>query len=333
MELVSIIVPAYNIKEYLPRCLDSILAQSYPHLEVIVVDDGSSDGTAQVLDRYSEKDSRILAIHKENGGVTAARLHGIAQAQGQWIGFVDGDDLIEPDMYETLLRNAHAHHADISHCGYRMVFPSRVDWYYNTGRVTVQPGIQGASDLLEGRFVEPGLWNKLYRRELFAGLDDWMDKSIRINEDLLMNFYLFRRCATAVHQDICPYHYILRKGSAAVSRLNEHKLADPLKVQYLLWEETGDTPQLRQIVERRLTYQLINTATLPLGSQKELIAPHRRKARKALRQGLRGVLAGSACSPKLKLMALWAAVWPGSYCLVHGVYAAITGSDKKYEVP
>ena len=233
-------------------------------------------------------------------------------------------------MYARLLENMKRHDADISHCGYQMVFPSRVDHYYNTGRLVVQEKEQGCADLLEGRFVEPALVNKLYRRELFAGLDSWMDQSIRLNEDLLMNFYLFRQAKRAVFEDICPYHYVLRKGSAATSRVSEYKLRDPLKVLRILMDETGDMPLWHRIVQRRLIYQLIGSATMSLAGQRELIGPYRKAARKELRRVLPGAL--GSCGTKLKIMALWAAVWPASYGWVHQAYARATGIDKKYEV-
>ena len=331
-EKISVVIPAFNIQEYLAKTLDSVLKQIYKNLEVIVVNDGSQDDTGAVADAYAAKDSRIRVIHKENGGVTSARLQGIAEASGEWIGFVDGDDFVEPDMYEKLLKNAADYSAQISHCGYQMVFPSRVDYYYNTGEKVLQQGTQGCTDLLDGRFVEPGLVNKLYSKELFVGLSEWMDKSIRINEDLLMNFFLFRQAKNAIFEDVCPYHYVLRNGSAATSRLNEHKLCDPLRVLSILLKETADEPQWNAIVQRRLIYQLINTATLSCGEQRELIAPVRRKARTELRQHLGSVLSGNFFSWKMKTMALWAVIWPWSYYMVHKLYARVRGTDKKYVV-
>ena len=329
---ISVIIPAYNIQAYLGPTLDSVLAQTYKNLEILVVNDGSKDDTGTVADTYAATDSRIRVIHKENGGVTSARLRGVAEATGEFIGFVDGDDFIEPQMYARLMENMLAHNADISHCGYQMVFPSRVDYYYNTGRLVIQDGEQGCTDLLSGSFVEPALWNKLYRRELFIGLAEWMDTSIRINEDLLMNFHLFRLANKAVFEDTCPYHYVLRKGSAATSRLNEHKLKDPLKVLHLLMQETKAVPEWHSIAQRRLVYQLINTATMELGDQAELIAPIRREAQKELRQRIWHVLRSNTFGIKMKILALWAAVWPWSYCMVHKLYARIRGTDKKYEV-
>lgn len=329
---ISIIVPAYNIEAPLPRCLDSLLAQEYSDLEIIVVNDGSKDGTGAVMDAYAVKDSRIKAIHKENGGVTSARLRGLAEATGEWIGFCDGDDFVEPDMYARLMTNALAHEAVISHCGYKMMFPNgKIDYYYNTGKLVVQSGKQSCTDLLEGHFVEPALWNKIYHRSLFAGLTDWLDASIRINEDLLMNFYLFRQAQMAVFEDFCPYHYILRKGSAAVSKLNEHKLADPIKVQHIMEAETQNEPEWNRIIQGRLTYMLINNVTLACGQQKELITPHRKAARKELRQRLGGILKGNF-GKGLKLMALWAAYLPTSYHWVHILYARMKGTYKRFEI-
>jgi glycosyltransferase involved in cell wall biosynthesis len=331
--LISVIIPAYNIENYIAGTLDSVLAQTYRNLQIIVVNDGSKDGTGNVIDEYAKVDSRIKVIHKENGGVTSARLRGLAEADGQYIGFVDGDDYIEPDMYERLMENMNIHQADISHCGYQMVFPTgRVDYYHNTGKLLLQKEDQGCADILDGSVMEPGLWNKLYRKELFEGLTDWMDLTIRINEDLLMNFYLFRKVRLAVFEDVCAYHYVLRPGSAATSGISEHKLKDPLKVMHRLYRETLDCPNWNSIVQRRLMYQLVNSATISLGNQKELIKPFRKEARKELRQRLWKTLRGTACGSKLKVMVLWVAIWPWSYSTVHRIYAKVTGVDKKYAV-
>ena len=137
-KLVSVIIPAYNIEDYIGRCLDSIISQTYKNLEIIVVDDGSRDYTGEILDNYAKKDRRIKVIHKENGGVSSARNKGIEAAEGDYIGFIDGDDLIEPGMYKTLVDLLEEENADIAHCGYQMVFPDRVDYYYNTGKKKIK---------------------------------------------------------------------------------------------------------------------------------------------------------------------------------------------------
>lgn len=332
---ISIIVPCYNIEKLVASTVKTICNQTYQNLEIILVDDGSKDGTAKILDEQAKKDDRIRVIHKENGGVTSARLAGIRAATGDWIGFVDGDDAIEPDMYERLLRNAHKYNADISHCGYQMVFPSRVDYYYNSGRLAKQDKITGLKDLLSGEFIEPGLWNKLFHKNLFHNLlhDDVMDTSIKINEDLLMNFYLFRQAEQAVFEDFCPYHYMVRTGSAATSMLNESKLRDPLLVQKTIRSELEKNSELQSlfpIVDRRIAYQLVNLATMQLGEQADLIAHYRSAARKELRGMLPQIL--KVADGRLKAMSAWTAIWPTSYCWVHKFYAHIRGTDRKYEV-
>lgn len=227
--LISVIVPAYNIAEYLPRCLDSILNQTYSNLEVIVISDGSTDGTNEIIKKYADKDSRIVPIYKENSGVSDTRNKGLVIAKGDYIGFVDGDDYIQPEMYEVLLKNALDNDADISHCGYQMVFPSRVDYYYNTGKKVIQDNKKGIRDLLVGDYVEPGLWNKLYKKSCIDNLK--MDSKIKINEDVLFNFYAFCNSRKSVYEDLSLYHYILRKNSAATSKINDNKLFDPIIVR------------------------------------------------------------------------------------------------------
>lgn len=191
---VSLIMPAYNIEAEIKRSIESVLKQTYSNIELIIIDDGSKDLTPNIIDQYAKAYDNIIPIHRENGGVFSARIEGIHQATGEFIGFVDGDDYIEPDMIKQLLENAIEYNADISHCGYQMVFPNgRVDLYYGTGNKLIQDNKKGVVDLLEAKFIEPGLWNKLYRRELFKKIKlDELDYSIKINEDLLLNYYLLK---------------------------------------------------------------------------------------------------------------------------------------------
>jgi len=260
MSRISVIVPVYNVAKDLPRCLDSILRQSHEDIEIITVNDGSTDGSSDILDQYGRNHANIKVIHKENGGVTSARLCGIKAATGDWIGFVDGDDEIEPDMYERLLENAEQYQAEISHCGYRMVFEDgRVHYFHNSGILFCRDREKGIKDLLSGEVVEPGLCNKLFRRELFQPLleGDCMDSSIRINEDLLMNYYLFQQAEKTVFQDFCPYRYIVRQSSASRQKLNEHKIYDPIRVKEIIRSQCA--PGVREAAERAYLNTCINT--------------------------------------------------------------------------
>ena len=242
--LISVIVPAYNCAKWLPACLDSILGQTWKELEIVVVNDGSSDETAEIMTEYEHKDSRIHCIHKENGGVTSARLRGVAEAGGRWIGFADGDDILLPDMLDRLMNNAQNYGADISHCGFHEIRPDgSVIQMHGTGILKEQDRITALQDLLEERIVEPSLCTKLFKKELFCGLEEKMPRDIRNNEDMLMNFCLFSKAEKAVLEDICLYQYLIHPGSASRSSLNEHILFDPIRVRQIILETCQ--PELR----------------------------------------------------------------------------------------
>ncbi|MGN0478596.1 MAG: glycosyltransferase [Hominenteromicrobium sp.] len=254
--LISVIVPVYNVAADLPRCLDSILAQSYPNIEIISVDDGSLDHSGKVLDEYAQRHANIRVIRQENSGVTSARLRGVAEAFGEWIGFVDGDDEIEPDMYERLLQNALKYDAEISHCGYQMHFADgRVNYFHNTGILEKQDRTTALRELLSGERIEPGLCNKLFHRALFDGLS--MPTEIRINEDLLMNFYLFSNAKQTVFDDWCPYRYIVRNTSASRAKLNDHKIYDPIRVKERIRQAAPD--DIQEDAQRAYINTCINT--------------------------------------------------------------------------
>ena len=127
-DLISIIVPIYNVEKYIRRCIDSILNQTYNNLEIILVDDGSTDNCSQICDEYAQKDSRIRVIHKENGGVSLARNVGIELSNGMWISFVDADDWLEENFVETLYEKAKERKADVVLCGYNRIVGKNIEY-------------------------------------------------------------------------------------------------------------------------------------------------------------------------------------------------------------
>lgn len=333
-KLISIIVPAYNIADYIERCIKSILNSTHKNIEVIIVNDGSSDNTAEIAEKLSKQDNRVSVINKKNDGVSSARIAGAASAHGDYIGFVDGDDTIDPDMYERLFKNSFTHNADISHCGYKMVFPSKTDYYYNTGKLKIQNNEDGLKDLLTGDFIEPGLVNKLFKRELIKKFLSYVkfDTSIKINEDLLMNYYLFKYADISVYEDFCPYNYILRNNSAATSKININKLTDPLKVLKIIQDDQAGNEHIQPILKKRQALILINLATMKNKNNEKLIKPIKKQARTELKNMLGYIKTSSYFSKKLKIMAVFAASSPNAYAIVHSIYSMITGSNKKYEV-
>lgn len=229
-QIISIIVPVYNLEGYIQHTLDTLFAQTHKELEVIAVDDGSTDRTPQILDDYAVHEPRLCVIHQANGGVSAARNAGLAVASGDYISFLDGDDEVEPTMYERLLANLLKYDADISHCGILTEgLDGKTRYFHNTGVLEVHSREEGLLEILKGQKVEPSLGNKLYRKELFHRL--LFDEKILYNEDLLMNFYLFSQAKCSVFEDVCLYHYIRRPGSACKSEVAEKHVFHPVEVR------------------------------------------------------------------------------------------------------
>ena len=327
--LISVIVPAYNIEKYISRCIDSIIAQTHTLLEIIIVDDGSTDATGHIIDKYAADDKRIVAVHKKNGGVSSARTAGIQKANGAYIGFVDGDDYIEPNMYEFLLENALKYNADISHCGYKMIFPDgHEDLYYETGHLILQSHQSGLYDLLSGEFVEPALYNKLYRKSVVDFVDSplW-DSSIRINEDLLLNYILFSNANSAVYEDKTFYHYILRQGSAATSKNMHYKITDSMRVISIICKDTENNSILHPVIYTRYLRTLIGVAT-----QKQW-KDDSKSAKRKLKTEIKDKQFYINCnSKKVRYMAYAAAYAMPAYKFVRYIYDKITGVSKKYDI-
>ncbi len=280
--LISVIVPAYNVEKWLQRCLDSILNQTYMNLEIIVVDDGSKDKTRTIIADNANKYKNVIPIYQENQGVSHARLNGVKRATGEWIGFVDSDDEIEEDMYEMLLKNALKYQADISHCGYQRIVGNSIYSFYNTGNVIIQDNQTGLKDLLEGTFVEPGLCNKLFHKTLFYDLlqNDLMNFSIKINEDLLMNYYLFKESHLSIFEDQCKYHYMVRNNSASREKVNLNKIYDPIKVKKIIVNDAKD--EIRLIVRKSYLCTCLNVYNSLTVSKKKQFNKDKKKIRKMI---------------------------------------------------
>lgn len=326
-KLVSVIIPAYNIEDYIGRCLDSIISQTYKNLEIIVVDDGSRDYTGEILDNYAKKDRRIKVIHKENGGVSSARNKGIEAAEGDYIGFIDGDDLIEPEMYKTLVDLLEEENADIAHCGYQMVFPDRIDYYHNTGKKKIQTTEEGLKDLLSGEMIEPGLVNKLYKKELIKNCR--LNETVKINEDLLMNYQLFKLSQKSVYYDITPYSYMIRSSSATGANSLITKREDSLRVLNQIKDDCINN-NLLSIIYKRYIYLLM--AICRDGLKDKSYMKYQKKQRKQLKKELRTDVFKSCIPKKLKYMSLFSCYFPHIMKIIYKMYDLKTGTSKKYLV-
>ena len=298
MNLISVIIPAYNVEQYLPRCLDSVLAQNHRELEVIVIDDGSTDSTGAIADSYAQKDARVRVVHQENGGSSCARERGIAMAAGSHTAFVDSDDEIEPDMLERLLNNALKYRAEISQCGILYCFyDGRRKPKYGTGKLTVLEREEGLRELIRGNTMEPSLCNKLYVSHILK--DSCPDNTVAFNEDLLHNVVLFSRAERSVYEDFCGYRYWRRAGSKSNDPCRAVCIAeDILKARKLI---LGLVPRsVAAEAENSYFHALIMGFTACIGLGTREAAALRRRCRKELRE----LLPGAKNTPRLRKRAM-----------------------------
>ena len=209
---LSVIIPVYNLESYLERCINSILNQTYQNLEVICVNDGSTDNSLAVLNRLAAFDKRVCVISQENAGVSAARNTGIDHATGDYITFVDGDDAIAPEMYSVLVQLCLQYDAEIAHCGYRRINPDgTVKDIMGTEQTIVQNSDDAVKCLITGQLFVGSLCNKIYRKTLFKEIR--LDQHLKINEDIMANIELFHNAERAVFYDAPLYLYYIRPSS------------------------------------------------------------------------------------------------------------------------
>ena len=226
--LISVIVTGYNIGEYAERCVNSIMAQTYDNLQIILVDDGSTDSTGSIFDRLCENDGRLEVIHKKNGGPSDARNEGMERARGEYIGFVDGDDWIEPFMYEKMSDSILAYNADIAICRYNQI-NGDPDWEEPDGK-TVQLTQDEAWDcyIREDRqhVIYNSVWNRLYCREVIGNIRFVKGK---LSEDIPFTTETFCNAARFVYLDIPCYNYVCNRSDSIMNdTLSRRRIYDEI---------------------------------------------------------------------------------------------------------
>lgn len=234
---LSIIVPVFNIEEFIAQCIESILAQSLSEFECILVDDGSQDGSGKICDLYAERDGRIKVIHKTNGGLVSARKVGLAAAQGKYIAFVDGDDWIEPDIYKRLIDEIKkTPGSDLVVCGYyedfnnravekdgvsKAVFTQRGNKKINTGKLINK-------EFFFEFIYRPNMWGKLFLKEKLQGFLMKEDEQITMGEDVAVTFPYMLSCNCIRYVSDHLYHY--RQRQSSMVHAYDEKLSSQMKI-------------------------------------------------------------------------------------------------------
>ncbi len=236
-EMISVIVPIYNVEKYLDRCVKSICEQSYRDLEIILVDDGSPDKCGAMCDAYANHDSRIIVIHKENGGLSDARNAGLNICKGKYVTFIDSDDYIESDYIETLYSSLSEYQADISIGDYFYETENglTINSYLNSGKVRILNQKEAISELCKLKLFSNSAWGKLYPTAFFS---DIRYPKGKIYEDIPVTYRLILKANKIVFCEKPIYHYIFRpqaisKGTFKPQRLDALQFVKQMKVDII----------------------------------------------------------------------------------------------------
>lgn len=224
-DLVTIIVPIYNVEKYLKRCVDSILNQTYDNLEIILVDDGSPDNCGNICEEYATKDKRVKVIHKKNEGVSEARNIAISKSNGNYITFVDSDDVIAKDYVEYLHNLVIEFSADISLCSFAK-FSTNIKKEDMNENIEIFSSEQALENLFYQKNILTSCWGKLYNKKVFDGLT--FPKGINVGEDLATIYKTFANSKKIVVSHSIKYFYFYRQSSAINSKFDV-KRVDSLK--------------------------------------------------------------------------------------------------------
>lgn len=273
-ETITVIVPVYNVESYLDRCVKSILNQTYPHLQVMLIDDGSTDTSGDICDCFARQDPRVQVIHKANGGPASARKAGLAKAEGEYIGFVDADDYIESNMYEELLAHLICTDVDFVYSGY--VEESEF------GSTTYLPKAERVfrdfdkCEIISKYFLgkeEPdmvvgSLWAKLYKRELIVAACEQVPETLRYGEDILGICHCIFKSSTFSIKKEAYYHYTFRRDSLTCRNGDTiifTKIGDLHRYLRDAFKEYGCFEELREKQDDYLI-RLISLFLIPLGN-------------------------------------------------------------------
>lgn len=285
-EIISVIVPVYNVENYLARCVESILAQTYPNLEVLLVDDGARDASGRICDEYADKDSRVRVIHKENGGLSSARNAGIEAAKGDYLAFVDSDDWIEPDAYEQMLHLIHKY--DV-----KLVCAGRYDVNGDTGEKTIglcpQKEEKLAAEEVVGRIFtwdncDSSACDKLYHRSLFQ---EYRYPVGKVCEDLPVTYKLILQAETVAMLDKPIYNYFHRPDSITTAGISEktfHYSQHTAKIYPEIRDSHPAIEPQAQFLRVRSLYHLLVTLEQAEEEVRKEYASQIRAARKELRK-------------------------------------------------
>lgn len=313
--LVSVIVLVYNTGEYLQPCLQSIAEQTYQNLDVLLIDNGSKDGSELLCDRFSQNDPRFRTIHQENLGIIGGRGTGVTNSKGDFIAFVDGDDLLHPKMIELLVQECQKTGQPVSGCRFIPFFgpPPEPESQPKEYLVFEHPNHLDA--LLHDKRVEYSLCNKLYARHLFDDVPFY--SPVVYNEDLYLNWNILQHAGGMAFADFIGYYYRQHANSTTHRPLKERVLQDQIFVAKTIRSSAQNSPletSAEAFYYEKLLY--LNSMILRQAHSKEFTADHK-ALKQEIRQNIKAILKNIRLSKNMKLVALltcWGGVFYHALC-------------------
>ena len=256
-ELISVVIPVYNVEKYLDKCMESVLNQTYSNIEVILVDDGSTDKSGKICDEYQKKDKRVVVYHKENGGLSDARNYGINKSHGEYITFIDSDDFVEQNYVEFLYKLIKENQADIAMGKQYVRYPEKI---INTGSGnTYNVNAHDCMEkLLYSEDFDVSAWAKLYKKELFKSIK--FPKGM-VFEDAGTTYKLILQSKKIVLKSEPIYNYIIRNNSITNSKFNIKKMDMIYNTQKMVDDTIKVYPDLFKAGKRRMMYAYLSTIT------------------------------------------------------------------------
>lgn len=283
--LVSIIIPVYNVEPYLVRCLDSVISQTYKNVEIIVVDDGSTDNSGKICDKYTKKDKRIKAIHKKNGGPgpSSARNRGIEEANGEYYTFIDSDDYVEKNFIATLVKTALADKTDIVICAHKTVYANNVIDSKNNKHEITNKNILFKKMLYSDPIVGVSPWAKLFKKELWSKIR-FPEGMLFEDSAIIYKAYNESESASIIGDSL--YNYFMREGSTVHESFDQRKLnlIDATKEMRIFIAK--NYPELTKGANRRLAWAYLSTIAQATKAKDYQIAKKLISELKPLRKGV-----------------------------------------------
>lgn len=322
-ELISVIVPVYNVEKYLRRCMDSIVQQTYKNIEIIIVDDGSIDSSGKISDEYAKKDKRIKVIHKQNGGLSDARNVALDIIKGKYIAFIDSDDSISNDYIEYLYNLLKKNNADMGICDSQVCYNDLIQVNNEPENIIVYSKDEVIKEMLYANHYFISAWGKIYKKEL---LNNVRYPKGQIYEDINTTYLIYLSSNKIACSNQRKYYYYLHPNSITTSKFDSKHFELIKATDVMTTDLEKKYPELKMAIMRRRVYSRLSVLCKMINSnyqgkeKKEVIGYIQKYGRDVLKDAL---------APKRDKISIFIIIYlENCFGFVWKVYTKFTGRNK-----